>query len=165
VAHAYWPQRSPVGLTLVEGSDPEPYTVVGIVKDVRWWAWDEDVASIYGPFEPLSHYPIFSVVIHASSSTGQVMARAIEALQSADFLRDLFTRRDAGRHVCRLNPAQNGFNPGCSDRLLRQRSRLWVSASSACSRCPLRAGQKRWVFVKRSAPRRWELSGCFYGSS
>jgi len=84
VAHAYWPESSPVGLTLVEGSDPEPYTVVGIVKDVRWWAWDEDVASIYGPFEPLSHYPIFSVVIHASSSTGQVMARAIEALRSAD---------------------------------------------------------------------------------
>lgn len=83
LARAYWPAHSPIGFTLAEGNDP-PFTVVGIVKDVRWWAWDEDGASIYGPFAPLSRYSLFSVVIQASGDTGRVMEDALDTLRSAD---------------------------------------------------------------------------------
>lgn len=84
VAHAYWPRVSPVGQTLMEHGDGEPYLVVGIVKDVRWQGWDMEAASIYGPFRMLARWPFVNFLIRTGGQTGQVMHDAMAGIPAID---------------------------------------------------------------------------------
>jgi hypothetical protein len=58
--------------------------VVGVVKDIRWNSWDEDVASIYGPYARLSRFPFPTVFIHTTGSIGRVTTAAMQAIAAAD---------------------------------------------------------------------------------
>jgi predicted permease len=89
VAAAYWPNGPAIGRTLVEYRDPEPYTVVGVVKDVRWYSWDVETASIYGPYALLSRVPWLTFLIRAQGPTGPVMNESMRAIHDADPLVEL----------------------------------------------------------------------------
>jgi len=84
VARGYWPRVSPVGQTIMQSRDNEPWTVVGVVKDVRWQGWDMEGASIYGPFRLLAEWPIFNVLIRADGHAGQVMHDAMADIAAID---------------------------------------------------------------------------------
>lgn len=84
VAAAYWPNGSAIGRRLVEYRDPEPYSVIGIVKDVRWYSWDVETASIYGPYALLSRVPWLTVLIKVQGPAGPVMNESLRAIHDAD---------------------------------------------------------------------------------
>jgi len=84
VASAYWPGESAVGRTLSEQGDSTPYIVVGVVKDVRWFAWDTEAASIYGPYARLSRGPFITLMIQTQGRAGQVSADLLRAMHDAD---------------------------------------------------------------------------------
>ncbi|HUF47319.1 MAG TPA: ABC transporter permease [Vicinamibacterales bacterium] len=84
LARAYWPGGQAVGRTLTEYGGQDPYEVVGIVRDVRWFAWDRDVASIYGPYARLAREPMVSLLIQAEREPARVLAAALAALEQAD---------------------------------------------------------------------------------
>jgi predicted permease len=84
VARAYWPNVAATGQTIAESDDPEPYLVIGVVRDVRWSSWDAEVGSIYGPYALLARSPHLTVLIEASGQTGQVLAHALRAFREAD---------------------------------------------------------------------------------
>jgi hypothetical protein len=84
LARAYWPDGAPLGQTLVDSEDPGLYRVVGVVKDVRWFSWDEDTASIYGPYALLARAPMFTFLIETRARPDQVVADALAALHEVD---------------------------------------------------------------------------------
>ncbi len=84
LAQAYWPGASALGRPLVESDNPEPYTVVGVVQDVRWYSWDTETASIYGPYDLLSRAPLLTILMEVRGSAGQVTVDALAALHEAD---------------------------------------------------------------------------------
>jgi len=84
VARGYWPRVSPVGQRITQSRDNEPWTVVGVVKDVRWQGWDMEAPSIYGPFRLLAEWPIFNFLIRADGHAGQVLHDAAAAVAAAD---------------------------------------------------------------------------------
>jgi len=88
VALEYWPGASPLGQTLSyfrdSSHDPAPFTVVGVVRDVRWNQWDADVATIYGPYALTSRSPNPTVFIRTRKGTGQITAEATQAIAAVD---------------------------------------------------------------------------------
>jgi hypothetical protein len=54
VAQGYWPGTSAIGETMlgpVRGvSGQQAHTVIGVVPEVRWFAWDVASPMIYGPY-------------------------------------------------------------------------------------------------------------------
>ena len=86
VASAYWRDGLAVGRTLVEQGTPEPYLVIGVVQDVRWYSWDTEVASIYGPYARLSREPMVTVLLRTSPgfSTTTVLGDAMRAIDGLD---------------------------------------------------------------------------------
>src|SRR4029079_11564904 len=84
VARTYWPNASPLGQTLTEDRDVVPFAVVGVVKDVRWSEWDDEVASIYGPYARLSRFPFPTAFIRTRLSVGQLTAEAAQAIAAVD---------------------------------------------------------------------------------
>jgi putative ABC transport system permease protein len=83
-SRAYWPNVNAVGQTLAEQDDPEPYVVVGVVKDVRWFSWDTEVASIYGPYALLSRFEMLTIMLQTNGQTGRVTVDALRALGEVD---------------------------------------------------------------------------------
>jgi predicted permease len=86
LAEAYWPNGPALGRTLTESGNPEPYTVVGVVKDVRWNSWDADTASIYGPYALLSRSPTLTYLIRPQGRPGPVIAETLRAMEAPDLL-------------------------------------------------------------------------------
>jgi predicted permease len=86
VAHTYWPNASPLGQTLNYLRVPVPFTVVGVVKDVRWNKWDTEVGSIYGPYALVSRSGSSTVFIRTRKNAGQITAEAIKAIAAVDRL-------------------------------------------------------------------------------
>jgi predicted permease len=86
VAAAYWPLGSAVGRPLIQATDPEPYAVVGVVKDVRWSSWDVETASIYGPYALLSRGPFPTFLVRSQGRPGPVMAEVLRALEAPNLL-------------------------------------------------------------------------------
>jgi predicted permease len=84
VARAFWPSGQAVGQTLSDASDRSVYTVVGVARDVRWNAWDEESAAIYGPFARLSRYPWTTLFVRTQGDATPVMAQAIAAVGQGD---------------------------------------------------------------------------------
>jgi predicted permease len=86
LARAYWPNMSAVGQILVDAQDPEPYRVIGVVRDVRWYAWDTETVSIYGPYALVSRAPSVTLFIRSvgPAAAAQVQAEAIRAISQAD---------------------------------------------------------------------------------
>jgi predicted permease len=84
VAKTYWPGGSPLGQTLIERRERVPFTVIGVVKDVRWNQWDDEVGSIYGPYAKLSRFPFPTVFVRTDLSPAQLTAQAVQAIAAAD---------------------------------------------------------------------------------
>lgn len=88
VASHFWPNASAVGQTLRYVREYErinlTFTVVGVVKDVRWNSWDgAAVPTIYSPFAySFSAQPTFFV--RASSDTSRVTRDVLRTLAEAD---------------------------------------------------------------------------------
>lgn len=84
LAHAYWPSSPAVGQVIGQYRDNRLYTVVGVVRDVRWFSWDTEVASIYAPFELVSRYSYATLLLGTDGRTGRVTADALAAIREAD---------------------------------------------------------------------------------
>ena len=84
VARAYWPNASPLGQTLTYVRVTVPFTVVGVVKDVRWNYWDAAVGAVYGPFALVSRSAGLTVFIRTRKSAGQITGQAIQAIAAFD---------------------------------------------------------------------------------
>ncbi len=84
VARTYWPNASPIGQTLNHATVTAPFVVVGVVKDVRWNYWDQEIATIYGPFARVSRSDSVTVFIRTRKSAGQITAEAIQAIAAFD---------------------------------------------------------------------------------
>jgi predicted permease len=87
VAANDWPNAPAVGqsLTLSWGTSAvgQTFTVVGVVKDVHWFAWDRDAVSIYGPYDLLARdAPTF--LIRTAANQARVTADALQAIQDTD---------------------------------------------------------------------------------
>lgn len=83
VARAFWPDGAAVGHTLMT-YERQPFTVVGVVRDVPWYAWDQDAPMIYGPYAPLSTSPFLTFLIRTKGSTGDVTNAALKVIKEVD---------------------------------------------------------------------------------
>jgi predicted permease len=88
VARKYWPDTTALGQTLQDngtnGKDGKTFTVVGVVKDVRWWSWDQETAQIYGPYALLARSPMPTFLIRTSANPGRVTEDALGAIGNVD---------------------------------------------------------------------------------
>lgn len=88
VARKYWPDTTALGQTLQDngtnGKDGKTFTVVGVVRDVRWWSWDQETAQIYGPYALLARSPMPTFLIRTSADPGRVTQDALGAIGNVD---------------------------------------------------------------------------------
>jgi hypothetical protein len=84
LARTFWPSSPAVGQTLGRSRDVRLYTVVGVVRDVRWFSWDTEVASIYAPFDLVSRYQYATLLLGTNGRTGRVTADALAAIRETD---------------------------------------------------------------------------------
>jgi predicted permease len=85
VAQNLWPDRSPLGQSLVHWPTKAPFTVIGVVKEVRWLAWDLESPIIYAPYAT-SRYPWVTYFIRTNGNTARMAADATKAMVEADAL-------------------------------------------------------------------------------
>jgi predicted permease len=83
VARAYWPGKPAAGQTLIDGSKAA-YAVIGVVPDVRWFAWDMESAIVYGPYTPLSRSPLFTFFLRTNGRTAPVIAEGLRVMREVD---------------------------------------------------------------------------------
>ena len=88
VASHYWPNESAIGQTLTDsamGGLGLTFTVVGVVRDVRWFAWDANpVPTIYSPFALRAGFPRPTFLIRTSADTARVTADVLRMMARAD---------------------------------------------------------------------------------
>lgn len=84
LARGLWPNQSPLGQTLNRIGDMKPFTVLGVVKDVRWTGWDSEIASVYGPYSQLSRFPFPTVFIRTDMSARDTLAEVTRAVAAVD---------------------------------------------------------------------------------
>jgi predicted permease len=86
VASQFWPGASAIGRALTDvGRRDEPamtFTVVGVVREVRWAAWDEGTTpTLYGPYALLARQTNSAFLIRTSAN---VAAHAVRAIEETD---------------------------------------------------------------------------------
>ena len=86
VAQSYWPGRSALGETLIHWQSKAAYTVIGVVRDVRWLAWDMESPIIYAPYASASRAPWLTFFIRTNANTGRVTRDVIKAIEETDHL-------------------------------------------------------------------------------
>lgn len=93
IARWYWPDASPIGQTLTAdglvtlgdgGGVPKTFTVIGVVPEVPWFAWDRQSPMYYGPYEGLAASPFLTFLIRTNGRTGPVIAESLRAVVEAD---------------------------------------------------------------------------------
>jgi predicted lysophospholipase L1 biosynthesis ABC-type transport system permease subunit len=88
VASHYWPNESALGKTLTDnarGGLGLTFTVVGVVRDVRWRAWDvTPIPTIYSPLALRAGYPEPTFLIRTSADTARVTADVLRVMADAD---------------------------------------------------------------------------------
>jgi predicted permease len=83
-AEAYWPDGNALGRTLEHYWSKEFFTVVGVVRDVRWVSWDEESPAIYAPYSRVSRYSWVTFFLRTERPHAQVLRDAISAIEEAD---------------------------------------------------------------------------------
>ena len=83
-ARAYWPGRTSLGETLADQQTKEAFTVVGVVKDVRWVAWDVESPVIYAPYASVGRAPWLTYFLRTNGNVGRVTDDALKAIEEAD---------------------------------------------------------------------------------
>jgi hypothetical protein len=117
LARAYWPSAPAVGQVLSRYRDTRLYTVIGVVRDVRWFSWDTEVASIYVPYELVARYSYPTFLLRTDGRTGQVTVDALRAIREAD----------PGAEVTRAAPLDALF----TDSVRTRRFKSWLFGSFA----------------------------------
>lgn len=90
-AQAYWPGRPALGQTLSDQQTNEAFTVIGVVKDVRWLSWDSESPVVYAPYARLSRAPWLTVFLRTDANEGRVIAEAVRAIQERDSMASVLT--------------------------------------------------------------------------
>lgn len=83
-AEAYWPGRAAVGQTLVQYPTNDVFTVIGIVRDIRWASWDVESPIVYAPFVRFSRSRTVTFFLRTGRPEGQVIADALATIEQAD---------------------------------------------------------------------------------
>lgn len=84
LAAAYWPAEDPVGKTLVHYWSKLPYTVIGVIEDVQWQAWDLTSPIIYAPFGPVSRSPGVTFFVRGDRPSAQLLPEAMNVIEQTD---------------------------------------------------------------------------------
>ena len=88
VASHYWPNTSAIGQTLTDNAKDGlglTFTVVGVVKDVRWFSWDANpVPTIYSPFALRVGFPSPTFLVKTSADPGRVTADVLRLMAEVD---------------------------------------------------------------------------------
>ena len=86
VAQSYWPGRSALGQTLTHWPSKAAFTVIGVVKDVRWLAWDMESPIIYAPYGSTARYSWLTYFLRTNANTGRLAQDAVAAIEEVDRL-------------------------------------------------------------------------------
>ena len=124
VASNYWPDASPLGETLMDqGPRGEPermFTVLGVVKDIRWHAWDvAPMPMIYGPYALLARQAGSVVVIRTPGEKASITTAVLRAIAEVD----PFAR------IGRVAPLRDLF----VDSVRQRRFQAWIFGSFAAA--------------------------------
>jgi len=91
VASQFWPGASAIGQMLTDAGRTTlnetavTFTVAGVVRDVRWAAWDErTLPTIYGPYALLARQTEAAVLIRSSAGISHVAADALRVIEETD---------------------------------------------------------------------------------
>lgn len=92
MAHAFWPDRSPLGQMFAQGGDHGPWRqVIGVVGDVREWGLTQKpVPEAYDPFTGASR---LFVVLHTAHEPGSLAGDVRRALSQIDRSLPLYSVR------------------------------------------------------------------------
>ena len=83
IARAYWPGVSAVGQTVIH-VDKRPFTVIGVVPEVPWFAWDRESPLFYGSYEGVGTSPFLTFFMRTNGQTGAVIAESLQAVAEVD---------------------------------------------------------------------------------
>jgi predicted permease len=122
VASNYWPSAPAVGESLTDqgpaGEAARTFTVVGMVKDVRWRAWDEEaLPTIYGPHALLARQSSSYLLVRTAAGASSVAAE----------VRRVLSDTDAWLNIVRVAPLDDLF----VDSVRPRRFRAWLFGSFA----------------------------------
>ena len=91
VARQFWPGSSAIGRTLTDAGRNATnetalaFTVVGVVRDVRWAAWDEgELPTIYGPYALLARPTQATVLIRSTAGLSHLAGNALRLIEESD---------------------------------------------------------------------------------
>ena len=84
VARAYWPDRSPLGQSLIDEPTKVAYSVIGVVREVRWLAWDLESPVIYAPYTPVARAPWGTFFVRARGNTARLMDDIVQEFSRVD---------------------------------------------------------------------------------
>jgi len=83
IARSYWPGASPIGQTLAT-YDKQAFTVIGVVPEVPWFAWDKASPMFYGPYASLGRSPLLTFFIRTDGQTGRAITESLRVIADAD---------------------------------------------------------------------------------
>jgi len=84
VARRYWPADSAIGQPLTDSETKAVFTVIGVVRDVRWTALDVDSPVIYAPYETAGRAPWITMFLRTNGQTGRIIADTLRAIERTD---------------------------------------------------------------------------------
>jgi predicted permease len=91
LARQFWPDSTAIGRTLTDAGRNATnetalaFTVVGVVRDVRWAAWDEgELPTIYGPYALLTRPTVATVLIRSSGGISHLAGDALRVIEESD---------------------------------------------------------------------------------
>jgi predicted permease len=85
-AAAYWPTQSAVGQQLVNWRSKQAFTVIGVVRDIRWVSWDTESPIVYAPYATVSRFPWVTFFVRSDRAAGPLIAEALAAIEETDAL-------------------------------------------------------------------------------
>lgn len=89
IARAYWPNGSPIGQTLSHEPPLKspfykmPFTVIGVVAEVPWFAWDMESPIFYVPYG-FGQSPFLTFLVRSDGGTGPAIDESLRAIGQAD---------------------------------------------------------------------------------
>jgi predicted lysophospholipase L1 biosynthesis ABC-type transport system permease subunit len=89
IARAYWPDGPAVGQTLTHSPPLRSpfagrlFTVIGVVPEVPWYAWDRESPMYYAPYG-FGQSPLLTFLVQTDGRTGRAVDESIRAVADAD---------------------------------------------------------------------------------
>ena len=89
IARAYWPNGSAVGQTLSHEPPLKsafykmPFTVIGVVAEVPWFAWDKESPIFYVPYG-FGQSPFLTFLLRTDGRAGPAIDESLRAIAHAD---------------------------------------------------------------------------------